>query len=179
MLILENTVLLVVDIQEKLARVMPDRQVLLENLEKIIKGAQVLGIPILLTEQNPEGLGPTIPEIAHLLPNIQPIRKLSFSCCGSDRFIQTLKAVSRKQVLIAGIETHVCVYQTAVDLLNLRYEVQVVADAVSSRTVENRYIGLEKIKHAGAALTSTETALFELLRVAEGAKFKELLKIVK
>lgn len=106
MLILENTVLLVVDVQEKLARVMSYREVLLENLEKIIKGAQVLGIPILLTEQNPEGLGPTIPEIAHVLPNIQPVRKLSFSCCGNDRFIQTLKAVSRKQVLIAGIETH-------------------------------------------------------------------------
>jgi nicotinamidase-related amidase len=176
---LGNTVLIVVDVQEKLAHVMAEKRVLLENLKKVIKGAQTLGIPILLTEQNPEGLGPTIPEIAHLLPNIQPVRKLSFSCCGSDRFIQTLEGVSRKQVLIAGIETHVCVYQTAVDLLNLGYEVQIVADAVSSRTVENRHIGLEKIKDAGAALTSTETALFELLRVAEGAKFKELLKIVK
>jgi len=179
MLIVENTVLLVVDVQEKLVRVMSDRQVLIENLEKIIKGAQVLGIPILLTEQNLEGLGMTIPEVAHLLPDIQRIRKFSFSCCGSDRFIQTLKRVNRKQVLISGIETHVCVYQTAADLLNLGYEVQVVTDAVSSRTAENRHIGLERIKDAGAALTSTETALFELLRVAEGAKFKELLKIVK
>lgn len=179
MLIVENTVLLVVDVQEKLVRVMSDRQVLIENLEKIIKGAQVLGIPILLTEQNPEGLGMTIPEVAHLLPDIQRIRKLSFSCCGSDRFIQTVKRVNRKQVLISGIETHVCVYQTAADLLNLGYEVQVVTDAVSSRTAENRHIGLERIKDAGTALTSTETALFELLRVAEGAKFKELLKIVK
>ena len=179
MLILENTVLIVVDVQEKLAHVMSEKRVLLENLEKIIKGAQILGIPILLTEQNPEGLGPTIPEIARLLPNIQPVRKLSFSCCGSNRFMQALKALSRKQVLIAGIETHVCVYQTAVDLLNLEYEVQVVADAVSSKTVENRQIGLAKIRDAGAALTSMETALFELLKVAEGTKFKEILKIVK
>jgi len=179
MLILENTVLIVVDVQEKLAHVMSEKRVLLENLEKIIKGAQILGIPILLTEQNPEELGPTIPEIARLLPNIQPVRKLSFSCCGSNRFMQALKALRRKQVLITGIEIHVCVYQTAVDLLNLEYEVQVVADAVSSRTVENRQIGLAKIRDAGAALTSIETALFELLKVAEGAKFKEILKIVK
>jgi len=179
MLILENTVLIVVDVQEKLAHVMSEKRVLLENLEKIIKGAQILGIPILLTEQNPEELGPTIPEIARFLPNIQPVRKLSFSCCGSNRFMQALKALSRKQVLITGTETHVCVYQTAVDLLNLEYEVQVVADAVSSRTVENRQIGLAKIRDAGAALTSMETALFELLKVAEGAKFKEILKIVK
>ena len=179
MLILENTVLIVVDVQEKLAHVMSEKRVLLENLEKIIKGAQILGIPILLTEQSPEELGPTIPEIARLLPNIQPVRKLSFSCCGSNRFMQALKALSRKQVLITGIEMHVCVYQTAVDLLNLEYEVQVVADAVSSRTVENRQIGLAKIRDAGAALTSMETALFELLKVAEGAKFKEILKIVK
>jgi len=179
MLILENTVLIVVDVQEKLAHAMSEKRVLLENLEKIIKGAQILGIPILLTEQNPEELGPTIPEIARLLPNIQPVRKLSFSCCGSNRFMQALKALRRKQVLITGIEIHVCVYQTAVDLLNLEYEVQVVADAVSSRTVENRQIGLAKIRDAGAALTSIETALFELLKVAEGAKFKEILKIVK
>ena len=93
--------------------------------------------------------------------------------------MQALKGVNRKQVLIAGVEAHVCVYQTAVDLLNLGYKVEVVADAVSSRTAENRHIGLQKIKGAGAALTSTETALFELLRVAAGTKFKELLKIVK
>ena len=179
MLILEHTVLIVVDVQEKLAHVMSERRVLVENLQKLIKGAQVLGIPILLTEQNPQGLGATVPEIAHLLSDVEAVRKLSFSCCGSDRFMQALRALNRKQVLIAGIETHVCVYQTAMDLLDLGYEVQVVTDAVSSRTVENRQIGLAKTRDAGATLTSTETALFELLKVAKGAKFKEIVNIVK
>jgi nicotinamidase-related amidase len=93
--------------------------------------------------------------------------------------METLKGIQRKQVLLAGIESHICVYQSCLDLLNLGYEVQVVADAVSSRTAENRQIGLERMKEAGATLTSTEMALFELLRVAEGPKFKEITRIVK
>ena len=179
MLTLENTVLVIVDVQGKLVHLMDKKEVLFENLQKTIKGAQILGIPVLWTEQNPKGLGPTITEVARLLSNIEPISKLSFSCCGSGHFVQVLKASNRKQVMIAGIEAHVCVYQTAVDLIDLGYEVQIVADAVSSRTVENRQIGLEKSRDAGATLTSTEIALFELLRVAEGAKFKDILKIVK
>lgn len=179
MLTLENTALIVVDVQDKLARVMYEKEMLFENLQKLIKGVQILGIPIILTEQNPGGLGPTIPEVAHLLSDLQPIPKLSFSCCGDGRFLRELEALNRQQVLIAGIEAHVCVYQTAVDLLRLGYEVQVVADAVSSRTAENREIGLERVRSEGASLTSTETALFELLKVAEGAKFKEILNIVK
>ncbi|MEA3459839.1 MAG: hydrolase, partial [Chloroflexota bacterium] len=165
MLTLENTVLLIIDIQGKLVRSMYEKEALIGNLQKIIRGARILGIPILWTEQNPEGLGPTMPEIACLLSNLQPIPKLSFSCCSNKRFMQELKALSRKQVLMAGIEAHICVYQTAMDLLNLGYEVQVVADAVSSRTAENREIGLEKIRDGGASLTSVETALFELLKI--------------
>ena len=179
MLKLENTVLVIVDVQEKLSRVMYEKERLFENLQKLIKGARILGIPIILTEQNPKGLGPTIIEIANLLPNIKPIPKFSFSCFGDEKFLKELKASKRKQVLIAGIEAHVCVYQTAVDLVNSGYEVQVVADGVSSRTLENKQIGLEKVRSEGIGVTSTETALFELLRVAEGEKFKELLKVVK
>ena len=179
MLSVENTVLVIVDVQGKLARLMYEKEALFDNLQRLIKGAQILEIPILWMEQNPKGLGPTIPEVARHLTNIEPISKLSFSCCGSDRFKQALKESKCKQVLLAGIETHVCVYQTSRDLLGLGYRVEVVADAVSSRTAQNRDIGLEKIRDAGAALTSTETALFELLRVAEGEKFKEILKIVK
>lgn len=179
MLTPENTVLIIVDVQGKLAQLMHKKEALFENLQRIIKGSQILGIPILWAEQNPEGLGPTIPEVARLLSNIQPISKFSFSCCGSERFMQELEALDRKQVLIAGIEAHVCVYQTTMDLLELGYEVQIVADAVSSRAAENREIGLARMKDAGASLTSTETALFELLKVARGVKFKEILKIVK
>jgi len=179
MLTTENTALIVIDVQEKLTRVMHEKERFLENLQKLIQGAQALGIPIILTEQNPQGLGPTVPEVAHLIPNLQPIAKFSFSCCGDQRFAQELAALHRKQALLAGIETHVCIYQTSLDLLSQGYEVQVVADAVASRTAENKDIGLEKTKSEGASLTSTETALFELLKVAEGEKFKEIIKIVK
>jgi nicotinamidase-related amidase len=175
----DDTALILVDVQGKLAQSMHNKQVLFENLKRIIKGMQILGVPILWTEQNPKGLGPTIPEIAELLPNQHPISKFSFSCCGNDQFIKDLKTIGPKNNLIAGIESHVCVYQTAADLIARQYEVQVVVDAVSSRTPENRQIGLEKSKDAGASLTSTETALFELLKKAEGAKFKEIIKLVK
>ena len=179
MLTTENTVLIVIDIQEKLTRVMHQKEYFLENLKKLIRGVQVLGIPIILTEQNPRGLGATVPEVAGLVPGLQPIAKFSFSCCGDPRFTQELAALNRKQVLLAGIETHVCVYQTTPDLLNQGYQVQIVADAVASRTGENKDIGLERMKSEGASLTSTETVLFELLKVAEGTVFKEISKIVK
>ena len=179
MLTTENTVLIAIDIQEKLTRVMHDKEYFLENLKKLIQGAQVLDIPIIFTEQNPQGLGPTVAEVASLVPDLQPIAKLSFSCCGEARVARELTTLNRKQVLLAGIETHVCVYQTTLDLLSQGYQVQIVADAVASRTAENKDIGLERMKSEGASLTSTETVLFELLRVAEGTKFKEISKIVK
>lgn len=180
MLTVENTALIVIDVQGKLAQLMHQKEALFDNLQKIIKGMQVLEIPIIWTEQVPEKLGQTTPEIARLLANTaRPISKSSFSCCGHQPFMDRLTTLNRKQVLLTGIEAHICVYQTAVDLLNLGYEVQVVADAVSSRVAENKQIGLERVKQAGATLTSTEMALFELLRAAEGAKFREITKIVK
>jgi nicotinamidase-related amidase len=179
MLNMENVALLIVDIQGNLAYSMHGKELLFKNVQKLIKGIKALGIPILWVEQNPQGLGPTIPEIADILSDIQPISKMSFSCCRNDRFMQALKALNRKQVLIAGIEAHVCVYQTAVDLVDLGYEVQVVTDAVSSRNMENKGIGLQKMRDSGVSLTSVETALFELLKVAEGEQFRDILKIVK
>lgn len=175
----EKTVLLVVDVQGKLAHAMHDKDALFSNLQKIIRGAQVLAVPIIVTEQNPEGLGPTITEIAPLLGTIRPISKLNFSCCANEQFMRELESLGRSQILLTGIETHICVYQTAVGLLDRGYEVQVVADAVTSRTPENKAIGLERVKDAGAKLTSTEMALYELLQIAEGPKFKEILKLVK
>lgn len=179
MLEIENTTLLIVDIQGNLAHLMHGKELLFENVQKLIKGIQILGIPILWVEQNPRGLGPTIPEIADILSNIQPISKMSFSSCRNDRFLQALNALNRKQVLIAGIEAHVCVYQTAAELVDIGYDVQVVTDAVSSRNMENKEIGLQRMRDSGVSLTSVETALFELLKVAEGEQFREILKIVK
>lgn len=175
----EKTALIVVDVQGKLAQLMHGKQALFENLQKIIKGMKVMGIPILWVEQNPEGLGPTIPEVSELLTGINPISKSSFSSCKNEHFIQALKAANRNQILIAGIEAHICVYQTAMNLVESGYEVEVVTDAVSSRTIENKTLALQKMNSAGVALTSTEMALFELLEVAEGEHFKEILKIVK
>ncbi len=179
MLTLTNTVLLVVDVQGKLAHMMDEKQRLFDNLQKIIEGARILEIPIIVTEQNPTGLGRTIPEIAHLLTDVQPISKINFSCCGNVAFMQSLQALNRQQILMTGIETHICVYQTTMGLLDLGYEVQVVVDAVASRTADNKAIGLEKMKSAGASVTSTEMALYELLQVADGPQFKRILKIVK
>jgi len=173
-----DAVLVVIDIQGKLASLMHERDALYENAARLIKGAKVLGIPIIWTEQNPAGLGPTVPEIAALLEG-EPIPKFAFSCCGEEKFMQALRAAGRRQVLLAGIEGHVCVYQTAVDLLAAGYEVHVVADAVSSRTFANRHLALAKMKDAGAEITSVEMALFEMLRVAEGEKFRQIIRIVK
>jgi nicotinamidase-related amidase len=174
-----DTALVLVDVQAKLAPAMHDKEALLENLRRLVQGVRILGVPILWTEQNPAGLGPTLPEIADLLPDQKPVSKFSFSCCGSEQFRNELSALNRKNMLIAGIEAHVCVYQTAADLIHLQYEVQIVADAVASRTPENRLIGLEKSKSVGACLTSTETVLFELLKDAKSEKFKEIINIVK
>ncbi len=176
---IEDTVLVVIDVQGKLAHLMHQKEDLFGNLQKVIKGIQVLDIPILWVEQNPKGLGTTIPEVASLLTDIKPISKLSFSCYRNEQFIQALKDLDRKEILIVGIETHICVYQSAVDLVKSGFDVQVLSDAVSSRTIENKKIGLEKMKDAGVRLTSVETALFELLEVAKGDQFKQILKIVK
>jgi nicotinamidase-related amidase len=175
----DDALLILVDVQGKLARLMDNHQGLFQNLRKLVQGAQVLGLPILWVEQNPAGLGPTIPELAELLRDQKPIPKLSFSCCRETAFLTALGATGRHQVLLAGIEAHVCVYQTAADLLRRGYEVEVVADAVSSRLAENKRIALEKVQQLGARLTCVEMALFELLGKAEGPAFRALLQIVK
>jgi nicotinamidase-related amidase len=137
----------------------------------------ILGIPVILTEQIP--LGPTIPEIADLLPDASAISKDTFSCCASEPFMKAVQALNRRQILITGIEAHVCVYQTAMDLMKRGYEVHLAADAVASRTARNREIGIAKLLAAGAVLTSAEMALFELLKTAADPKAKELFKIIK
>jgi nicotinamidase-related amidase len=174
-----DTLLVVVDIQEKLVRAMPAREDLVLKARQLVQGARALNVPVLCTEQNPKGLGPTVPEIAAVMPGGEPITKFSFGCCACEDFMRALQAAGRRNVLVAGIETHVCVYQTARELLEKGYHVEVAADACSSRTPQNKQTGLDKMRDAGAAITSVETALFELLKVAEGPLFREILKIVK
>lgn len=174
-----STALIVIDVQGKLARIMHKADEYVANLQKLICGAKVLGIPIIWTEQLPEKLGETIPEIADVLEGQSPLIKKDFSCWRDSGIQTALKETGAHQILVAGIETHVCVYQTAADLLEEEYEVQVVADAVSSRTEFNRDMGLDKIILAGGSQTSVETALFELQETAEGDVFREIIQIVK
>ncbi len=175
----ENTFLLVIDIQGNLFLSMDSREDLLRNLVRMIQGAALFDLPIVVTEQTPEKLGPTIPEITGLFESFDPVAKSAFSCCRDAGFTKRLRSLRQKQVLITGIESHVCVYQTAVDLLRLGYEVHVVEDAVASRTPENRRIGIEKLVEAGALRTSVEMALFELMGIAEGERFRKMVRIVK
>jgi nicotinamidase-related amidase len=180
MLEASKTALVFVDVQGKLAQLMHEKQALFSNLVKLVEGAKVLELPIVWMEQNPDGLGPTIPEAAEAMPEgLSPIPKFSFSCCGEPEFVRALEATGRRQVLICGIESHICVFQTTLELIGRGYGVQVVADAVSSRAAGNRELGLARMKEAGATLTSVEMALFEMLRVAQGYRFKQIVKIVK
>jgi nicotinamidase-related amidase len=178
MLKADDAVLAVIDIQGKLAEQMAEKEELFRNVRKLVRGARVLGIPVVPTEQYPEGLGPTRPQIAEAV-GVEPIAKRAFSCCGEPAFVAALDALGRAQVLLCGIEAHVCVYQTARDLVASGREAHVVQDAVSSRTVANRCAGILKAKDAGAELTTVETALFEMLGTAEGEAFKQIIKIVK
>jgi nicotinamidase-related amidase len=176
---IENTVLIVIDAQTRLINAMFEKEPLMACLARLVQGVQVLGLPIIATEQNPKGLGPTLPEISSLVPGFQPVVKVSWSCCQENNFQRALAALGRRQVLVTGVEAHVCVYQTAMDLLGLGYEVQMVADCVGSRTARNRDIALSRTVSEGAKLTSTEMALFELLPDSQDPRFKEILKIVK
>jgi len=179
MLDIHNCCLIVVDVQGKLAQLMTDREILFKNLQILIQAAKILRIPILWCQQVPEALGPTIPELVGLLTGIDPINKASFSCCGQEQFAAALDSLGKRQILLCGIETHVCIYQTATDLLGRGLEVTVVADAVSSRTERNRQIALTRLADEGAHISSTEMALFELLRTAEHPQFRQIARLVK
>ena len=180
MLTVDDTVLAVVDVQGKLAQLMADREALFDGLAILIKGADILDLPVVWTEQYPQGLGPTLDSLAALLrPKVEPIPKLAFSCWGCEPFVDAIRKTNRRKVLLAGIETHICIYQTTADLLAQGYEVQVVGDAVSSRTVRNRELGLQRIRDLGAAITTVEMALFELQRMAGTNRFRELARLVR
>jgi nicotinamidase-related amidase len=176
----ENAVLVLIDYQERLFPAMHDPDRLLKNVLKLVRGASVLGLPVVLTEQYPQGLGPTLPEIRELLPGAAPLAKTCFSACDDEAFLQALRRdAGRTQVLLAGIETHICVYQTALALVRDGYRVQVVTDACSSRDPANETAALRRMEAAGAGPTNVEMALFELLKVARGEVFKQISRIVK
>ncbi len=174
-----NCCLVVVDVQGKLAQLMHNKQALFNNIQILIQAAQILNIPILWCQQCPDSLGPTVPEIGQLLTDNEPINKAAFSCCGAGQFNARLNELARQQVLLCGIETHVCIYQTALDLLRKGFSVDLIADAVSSRTPENKQIAIKRMAIEGANISSTEMALFELLKTAEHPQFKQIASLIK
>ena len=174
-----NVVLVLVDYQERLFPAMHDKGNLLIKVLKLVEGASILGIPVIFTEQYPKGLGPTLPEIKAFLPDVKPIEKTCFSCCDDEAFCAALEDSGRLQVLLAGIESHICVYQTALALARKGYQVQVVSDCVSSRDPDNRHTAILKMTAAGIFPTTMEMALFELLKVGSGDIFKKVSTLVK
>jgi nicotinamidase-related amidase len=171
----DRAVLVVVDVQEAFRPAVLEFERVASGVAKLIEGAKALGVPVVATEQYPKGLGKTVPEVAEQLGDVEPIEKVCFSAAEADNF----DLYGREQALLCGIESHVCVSQTAHDLLDRGLEVHVAADAVSSRTPENRDIGLHKMEGSGAVITSVETALFELVGAAGTDEFKTVQALVK
>jgi nicotinamidase-related amidase len=177
-----EAVLVVIDVQERLMPVIHDRFEVERNAERLVRGAPLLGVPVIVTEQYVKGLGPTVEPLRIALEEsggYRPIEKQCFSAHGCDAFAAQLAALERKQIIVAGVETHVCVYQTVRDLLAAGSAVWVAADAVSSRTARNRDIALQRMTADGARLTSAEMALFELLGVAGNDEFRAVSRLVK
>jgi len=175
----KQSVLLIIDVQEKLLPVMNNADGLLTSMTKLIRGMKILDIPIILTEQYPRGLGTTVSEIHELIPDIEAVEKHSFSCCLNENFMSVLEKHNRKQVLVSGIETHVCVYQTCVDLLEKGYDVFLIVDAVSSRKQDDKNLAIRVLEKKGVQLRGVEMALFELIKTSQHEKFKELSITIK
>jgi nicotinamidase-related amidase len=173
--------LVVVDIQEKLLPPIFNKETLVKNSQLLVRLAKILSIPVMVTTQYTKGLGAVVPEIASLLADVPPIDKLEFSCFGSDQFHSGLKSLpgNRNTVLLCGMEAHICVMQTALGALNEGYLVHVASDAVGSRAEWNWKIGLDRMKAAGAVISSTEMMMYELLRCSGTPQFKELLPYLK
>ncbi len=177
----DKTALIVVDIQEKLLPPIFEGERMVRNSQLLIRLAHILKMPILATTQYSKGLGQTIPEITSLLGDVQPMDKLSFGCFNDEGFCSAAKRLpgNRNTMLVCGMESHICVTQTVLGALHQGYIVHVASDAVSSRTEWNWKIGLERMKQAGAVISSTEMAMYELMRASGSPVFKEMLKHLK
>ena len=172
----QRTALVVIDVQEAFRKALPTFDDVADATATLVQGAARIGIPIVVTEQYPQGLGETVPEVSsHLPADVEPVEKVCFSADDAEGFALG----GREQALVCGIETHVCVNQTVLDLLGSGLDVHVAADAVGSRTEANKELGLQRMQRAGATLSSVEMALFELLRASDAPAFKEVQALVK
>ena len=175
----EKTALLVIDIQERILPVINNHQRVVDNTIKLIKGFKVLGLPIYFTEQYPKGLGPTTRTILDELGDLKPFDKMFFSCSGAGELFEEFKRKNLSQIVVCGIEAHVCVQQTVLDLIENGIQVNLAADAVSSRKEIDYQTALERIRHHGVEATTTESILLELSNVCATPQFKEITKLVK
>ena len=176
MLVEEDSVLVVIDVQEILMPVIAENRKVIDNVVRLLKFSQIIDLPVLLTEQ--ERLGPTVAEVKQEIPECTPISKITFDAFANETFVQQLQQLNRKTLILTGVETHICVAQTALHALP-DFTVHVVSDAVSSRTSANWTVGLERTKQCGAYITSTEMVIYELLKRAGTDAFRQALKLVK
>jgi len=175
----DNCVGLIIDMQDRLLPHIHENELLLRNTEILVKGLQALEVPILVTEQYTKGLGFTVDPIKQLFPSIQSFEKIAFSCCDDEQFAKKLVSLTQKCIIIAGIETHVCVLQTAMDLLDNGFTPIVVEDCVSSRKPNDKLMAIKRIDKMGGVITTYESILFELTRFAGNETFKAVSKLVK
>ncbi len=174
-----NAVLVIIDIQERLVPAMNRRQAVYDNCGHLIEASRLLDIPVIVTEQYPKGLGPTVSEIKDNLAAYAPMEKVTFDCCKGDGFLDSISSLKKSRVIITGMETHVCVLQTCLSLLKEGYFVHLVSDAVCSRKKNDYLTGRELMRDAGAVITCTETVLFQLMEKAGTPEFKAISKRIK
>lgn len=175
----DNTGLIVVDVQGKLARLVHDSETLVSNCANLIAGANALGLPIVLLEQNPEKLGATVEELQVHLAGVSPISKFTFSACESAEFIETIKNYNVDTWLVCGIEAHICVYQTAKGLAELGFNVELVSDCVSSRMLSNIHLAIRRLEASGVGISGLEMCLYELVKDCRSPAFKQILNLVR
>mgnify|MGYP003386082011 FL=1 len=179
MLIKEDCGLMLVDVQGSLARIVQNSDLFIANTKKLIQCCKLLSIPVVWLEQNPKGLGATVPEISELLKGHTVNEKVHFNALFEEPIKAVIKATDRKHWLVAGIEAHICVYQTAQGLLNEGFKVDVVSDCISSRLQSNIDLAVTKMKDNGASITSLETCVYELMKSAKINNFREILSVIK
>lgn len=175
----QNTGLMVIDVQGKLAQVVENSHAICQNIETLIQGCQILKLPIVWLEHQPEKLGSSIPSISTLLGSEQPIYKSTFSACANDIVIDELNKHNRQNWLVCGIETHICVYQTVMGLIDSQLTPHLVVDATSSRNNNNKHIAIQKLQQMQVSITSLEMCLYELLFDSNRDEFRDILKLIK
>lgn len=180
MLDIDQTALAVIDVQGKLAGLVCEYEKILAEIQRVIRAGSLFHLPILLSEQVPHKIGVTVEPIRALLPdNVKPMPKTTMSCYGCSEFVDQLQRTNRRQILLVGIETHVCIYQTARDLYAHGYQVHLISDAVSSRHAFDHHAAIGRMRQEGIIITTTEMAICELLKTSEHPKFREIMGHIK